>query len=49
MELDGLESNPTALGEVAKAAITFKVGHVRLHADSLKVQTSRGNYLQFLH
>ncbi|KAI9455599.1 hypothetical protein BJY52DRAFT_638264 [Lactarius psammicola] len=48
MELDGLASNPTPLGEAAKAAITFVVGHVRSHADSLKVQTSRGNYLSSL-
>ena len=48
MELDGLASNPTPLGEAAKAAITFVVGHVRSHADGLKVQTSRGNYLSSL-
>ncbi|KAH9053859.1 hypothetical protein EDB87DRAFT_1676684 [Lactarius vividus] len=48
MELDGLASNPTPLGEAAKAAIAFVVGHVRSHADSLKVQTSRGNYLSSL-
>ncbi|KAH9057140.1 hypothetical protein EDB83DRAFT_2390413 [Lactarius deliciosus] len=48
MELDGLALNPTPLGEAAKAAIAFLVGHVRSHADSLKVQTSRGNYLSSL-
>ncbi|KAH9171504.1 hypothetical protein EDB89DRAFT_1108247 [Lactarius sanguifluus] len=48
MELDGLASNLTPLGEAAKAAIAFVVGHVRSHADSLKVQTSRGNYLSSL-
>jgi protein SMG6 len=48
MELDGLASNPTQLGEAAKAAIAFVVGHVRSHADALKVQTSRGNYLSSL-
>ena len=48
MELDGLASNPTPLGEAAKAAIAFVVGHVRSHADALKVQTSRGNYLSSL-
>ena len=31
-----------------KAAITVVVGHVRSHADGLKVQTSRGNYLSSL-
>jgi protein SMG6 len=48
MELDGLASNPTALGEAAKAAIEFVVSHVRSHFDTLKVQTSRGNYLYSL-
>ena len=48
MELDGLASNPTALGEAAKAAIEFVVSHVRSHSDALKVQTSRGNYLSSL-
>lgn len=48
MELDGLASNATPLGEAAKAAITFVVGHVRSHSDALKVQTSRGNYLSSL-
>ena len=48
MELDGLTSNPTPLGEAAKAAITFVVGHVYSHADSLKVQMSCGNYLSSL-
>ncbi len=48
MELDGLASIPTPFGEAAKAAIVFVVGHVRSHSDSLKVQTSRGNYLSSL-
>ena len=48
MELDGLSSNPTALGEAAKAAIEFVASHVRSHFDALKVQTSRGNYLSSL-
>jgi hypothetical protein len=48
MELDGLASNPTALGEAAKAALEFVVSHVRSHSDTLKVQTSRGNYLSSL-
>jgi len=41
MELDGLSSNPTALGEAAKAAIEFVASHVHSHFDTLKVQTSR--------
>ena len=48
MELDGLASNATALGEAAKAAIEFIASHVRSHSDALKVQTSRGNYLSSL-
>jgi len=48
MELDGLASNPTALGEAAKAAIEFVASRVRSHSDALKVQTSRGNYLSSL-
>ena len=45
MELDGHASNANPLGDAAKEAVAFVVGHVRSHADSLKVQTSRGNYL----
>jgi protein SMG6 len=48
MELDGLASNVNPLGDAAKAAIAFVASHVRSHADSLKVQTSRGNYLSSL-
>ncbi|KAN0134445.1 PIN domain containing protein [Lactarius tabidus] len=50
MELDGLASNQTPLGEAAKAAIVFVVGHIRSHADALKVRTSQacGDYLSSL-
>jgi protein SMG6 len=48
MELDGLGSNATALGEATKGAIEFIASHVRSHSDGLKVQTSRGNYLSSL-
>jgi protein SMG6 len=48
MELDGLASNANPLSEAAKAAVAFVVSHVRSHADSLKVQTSRCNYLSSL-
>lgn len=48
MELDGLAANASPLGEAAKAAIAFVANRVRSHADSLKVQTSRGNYLSSL-
>ncbi len=43
MELDGLTSDPTPLGEAAKAMITLVVDHVGSHADVLKVQTSHGD------
>ncbi|KAI0319819.1 hypothetical protein OF83DRAFT_1169880 [Amylostereum chailletii] len=49
MELDGLGTNATALGEAAKSAVAFLVSHVRSHSTSLKVQTSRGNYLSSLN
>jgi t-SNARE complex subunit (syntaxin) len=40
MELDGLSSNTTQLGEAARAAITYVSSHIRFHFSSLKVQTS---------
>ncbi|KAI9455590.1 hypothetical protein BJY52DRAFT_637671 [Lactarius psammicola] len=43
-----MDSLRTRYGEATKAAITFVVGHVHSRADSLKVQTSRGNYLSSL-
>lgn len=47
MEPDRLASNANLLGDVAKAAITFRVSHMcsLAHADLLKVQMSCGNYL----
>ncbi|KAI0262907.1 hypothetical protein BC834DRAFT_889594 [Gloeopeniophorella convolvens] len=48
MELDGLAAAPAPLGDAARAAVAFVVAHVRSHADALKVQTSRGNYLASL-
>jgi protein SMG6 len=48
MELDGLASNATALGEATKAAIEFIATRIRSHFEALKVQTSRGNYLSSL-
>ncbi|THH16506.1 hypothetical protein EW146_g4142 [Bondarzewia mesenterica] len=48
MELDGLATNESALGEAAKDALAFLVSHVRSHETSLKVQTSKGNYLSTL-
>lgn len=48
MELDGLSSNPSQLGVAAQAAMTYLSSHIRSHATSLKVQTSKGNYLTSL-
>jgi protein SMG6 len=48
MELDGLSSNTSQLGEAAQAALSFITSHVRSHSTSLKVQTSKGNYLTSL-
>ncbi|KAI5124523.1 hypothetical protein M0805_003047 [Coniferiporia weirii] len=48
-ELDGIAMNASSLGEAATAAITYISAHIRSHALSLKVQTSRGNYLQNLN
>ncbi|KAF5330656.1 hypothetical protein D9619_005946 [Psilocybe cf. subviscida] len=50
MELDGLSTNLSPqLGEAAEAALAYVAGHVRSHSTSLKVQTSRGNYLASLN
>lgn len=47
-ELDGLASNVTPLGDAAKAALDVVSTKVRTHGSSLKVQTSKGNYLSTL-
>lgn len=47
-ELDGIARNNTSLGETAAAAVNYISSHMRSHSRSLKVQTSRGNYLQTL-
>ena len=47
-ELDGIASNSSQLGEVAKSAIKYIVSHLRSHSMSLKVQTSKGNYMSTL-
>ena len=49
MELDGLATNATALGEAASAASAYIVSHLRTHSASLKIQTSKGNYLPNLN
>lgn len=48
MELDGLSSNQSKLGEVAQEAVAYITSHIRSHSASLKVQTSKGNYLTSL-
>lgn len=46
MELDGLKSNSSIqLSEAARTAIDYITSHVRTHSLSLKIQTSKGNYL----
>ncbi|CAL1704092.1 unnamed protein product [Somion occarium] len=49
MELDGLASNSSPLGEAALSAASSITSHIRSHSNSLKVQTSRGNFLQSLN
>ncbi|KAI0043568.1 hypothetical protein FA95DRAFT_1477247, partial [Auriscalpium vulgare] len=49
MELDGLGNNTTVLGDAAKAAITYLTAHFKQYSSSLKVLTSRGNYLSSLN
>jgi predicted ribonuclease YlaK len=48
MELEGLSSNTSQLGEAAQSAMTYVSTHIRSHSTSLKVQTSKGNYLTTL-
>ena len=48
VELDGISSSPSQLGEAAQAAIAYLSVHIRSHPASLKVQTSKGNYLTSL-
>ena len=45
MELDGLSLNASPLGEAASDASKYIDTHLRSHQNSLKVQTSKGNYL----
>lgn len=49
MELDGLGANTSQLGEAAQEAVGYITSHIRSHATSLKVQTSKGNYLTSLN
>lgn len=47
-ELDGLSINPPPLGKAAADALSYLTTHVPAHSTSLKVQTSKGNYLMTL-
>lgn len=49
MELDGLSANTGPLGDAAAAANAYITSHVRSHTLSLKIQTSKGNYLPNLN
>ena len=50
MELDSqAHGNTTPLGQAAAAALAYITAHIRSHSASLKVQTSRGNYLTNLN
>ncbi|KAG8857607.1 hypothetical protein FRB96_005625 [Tulasnella sp. 330] len=45
-ELDGLSHNtPSELGVAASEALSYLIAAIQTHSSSLKVQTSRGNYL----
>ncbi|KAL7413909.1 hypothetical protein BDY24DRAFT_388530 [Mrakia frigida] len=44
-ELDGLSNQPAPLGTEASKALAYLTSHIRTHSRTLKVQTSRGNYL----
>lgn len=49
MELDGLSNNNSPeLREIAQNAMKFLTANIRTHSSSLKVQTSKGNYLPSL-
>jgi len=47
MELDGLSSHPSKLGEAAQNAMAYITSHVRSHSMSLNIP-SESNYLTSL-
>jgi len=50
MELDGLSSSTSPqLAEAAQSAVNYITSHIRSHSQSLKVLTSKGNYLTSLN
>ncbi|KAG8917018.1 hypothetical protein FRC00_014148, partial [Tulasnella sp. 408] len=46
--LDGLQNQPTDLGHAAAEALNYLITAVQTQSTSLKVQTSKGNYLKSL-
>jgi protein SMG6 len=48
VELNGLSSNSSPLGEASQAAMAYVSSHIRSHSTPLKIQTSKGNYLSSL-
>ncbi|KAJ8582059.1 hypothetical protein M405DRAFT_714677, partial [Rhizopogon salebrosus TDB-379] len=48
MELDGLSSYPSKLGEAAQNTMTYITSHVHSHSMSLNIQISESNYLTSL-
>lgn len=52
MELDGLSKTPAdsapQLSEAAQSALRYISSHLRSHSMSIKIQTSKGNYLTSL-
>jgi protein SMG6 len=48
MELDGLSSNLSKLGEAAQEAVAYITSHIHSHSTSLKIQTLKDNYLTSL-
>ena len=49
MELGGLSTNVTHLGEAANAVMQYISSHIRSHTLSFKVQMSKSNYLTSLN
>jgi protein SMG6 len=49
MELNGLVNNPSQLGQAAHSAMHYITSNIRTFSTSLKVQTSKGNYLATLN
>ena len=47
-ELDGLAKEPPPLGTTAQTAISYLETHIRSHSMTLRIQTSKGNYLSDL-